>query len=85
MISSVTVDGGATPVNSYGRANNLVLDLGGILEFYPTERGTLRVEVGDTHLFFGNRDVNVDGTVQSFPGGKMQHSIQVALGYGWRF
>jgi hypothetical protein len=55
------------------------------VELYPSDRSTLRVEVGDTHLFFGTRDVNVDGNTQIFPGGKMQHSIQLVVGYGWRF
>ena len=70
---------------SYARSTNFVLDLGGIIEFYPSERSTLRVEVGDTHLFFGTRQVNTDGTIQSFPGGALQHTIQLVVGYGWRF
>ena len=76
---------GSTSSYSYSRSNNFVLDLGGIVEFYPNERNTLRIEIGDTHLFFNTRDVNVDGSVEPFPGGKMQHSIQLIVGYGWRF
>lgn len=33
---------------SYGRSTNLVLDLGGIVELYPTAHGTLRLEAGTT-------------------------------------
>jgi hypothetical protein len=84
-LTSITASGGSAPVYTYGRSNNFVLDLGGILEYYPGERSTLRLEVGDTHLFFGTRDVNVDGAIQPVGGGKMQHSIQVMLGYGRRF
>jgi hypothetical protein len=62
-----------------------VLDLGGIVELYPSERSTLRMEVGDTHILFGTRDLNVNGTPQPVPGGNLQHSIQFILGYGWRF
>ena len=69
---------------TYGRSTNFVLDLGGIVEFYPRERNTLRIEIGDTHLFFGTRDVNFDGSIEP-GGGKMQHSIQLMIGYGWRF
>ena len=76
---------GESPTYAYGRSNNFVLDLGGIVEFYPRERNTLRIEIGDTHLYFGTRDVNVDGSNKSYPGGKMQHSIQLMVGYGWRF
>ena len=83
-LTSVSTSG-TGPTFFYGRSNNLVLDLGGIIEFYPAGHGTLRVEVGDTHLFFGTRDVNVNGSAVAYPGGKMQHSIQLVLGYGWRF
>ena len=76
---------GATTVNGYGRSTNFVLDLGGIVEFYPRESGTLRVEVGDTHLYFTDRSVNIDGSPVTFPGGKLKHSIQFIFGYGWRF
>ena len=79
-LASVTRSG-----TTYSRSTTFVLDLGGIVEFYPTEHSTLRIEAGDTHIYFGTRDVNVSGTVQSFPGGKLQHSLQIALGYGWRF
>jgi hypothetical protein len=70
---------------TYGRSNNFVLDLGGIVELYPSERNTLRIEIGDTHLFFDTRNLTVDGTTQPVSGGKAQHSIQLMLGYGWRF
>lgn len=83
-LASVTTSQSVT-TETYSRSTNFVLDLGGIMEFYPTEKSTLRIEVGDTHLFFGMRDVNSNGTIESFPGGKLQHSIQLVLGYGWRF
>jgi hypothetical protein len=83
-LTSITNTGGA-PTNAYGRSTNFVLDLGGIVELYPNERSTLRFEVGDTHLFFGTRDLTIDGETISVPGGKMQHSIQLMIGYGWRF
>src|SRR5215469_996259 len=79
---------GANPTSltfSYARSTNFVLDLGGIVEFYPTVRSTLRVEVGDTHIFFSTRNVNLGGVIQPFPGGNLDHSIELMLGYGWRF
>jgi len=78
-------DTGTSIAYGYGRSTNFVLDLGGILEFYPHESGTLRIEVGDTHLYFNDRTVNVDGSPVIFPGGKLKHSIQFIFGYGWRF
>ena len=84
-LSSITSSGQSTAAYTYGRSTNFVLDLGGIIELYPSERSTLRIEMGDTHLFYGTRDLNIDGTVQAVGGGKLRHSIQLVVGYGWRF
>jgi hypothetical protein len=84
-LASVTTSGSSTSTFTYTRSNNFVLDLGGIIELYPSSRSTLRIEVGDTHLFFDTRNVVVDGITQSVPGGAMQHSIQLIVGYGLRF
>jgi hypothetical protein len=84
-LTGITTSATAPDSYSYGRSNNFVLDLGGIVELYPSDRNTVRIEIGDTHLFFGTRNLNVDGNIEPVPGGKMQHSIQLVLGYGWRF
>ncbi|HET6932011.1 MAG TPA: outer membrane beta-barrel protein [Candidatus Acidoferrum sp.] len=75
----------ATGQESFSRSTNLVLDLGGIVEFYPAEHGTLRLEAGDTHIYFNTRDINFNGTIVPAGGGKLQHTIQLIVGYGWRF
>jgi hypothetical protein len=67
------------------RATTFVLDLGGIIEFYPAEHGTLRLEAGDTHLYFGSTTLNVNGVPTPVPGYSLRHSIQFTMGYGWRF
>jgi hypothetical protein len=74
-----------TGQESFNRSTNFVLDLGGIVEFYPGERSTLRLEAGDTHIYFNTRDVNFGGTIVPAGGGKLQHTIQFIVGYGWRF
>jgi len=84
-LNSVTGTSSGGFTYSYGRSTNFALDLGGIVEFYPTEKSTLRLEAGDTHIYWGTRSVNVDGTPVPFAGGKMRHSIQFIVGYGWRF
>ncbi len=61
------------------------MDLGGIVEIYPSEHGTLRFEAGDTHIYFVTRDINIPGGTQTFGGGKLRHTIQFTTGYGWRF
>jgi len=70
---------------SYDRSTNFVLDLGGIVELYPNEHGTIRLEAGDTHIYFATRNINLDGVQESFAGGKVRHTIQFNIGYGWRF
>ncbi|HTQ96304.1 MAG TPA: hypothetical protein VMH89_05840 [Candidatus Acidoferrum sp.] len=84
-LAGVTTTGTSSSTFTYARSTNFILDLGGIMEFYPSEHSTLRLELGDTHLFFGTRNVTTDGIVEPVGGGKMQHSIQFIFGYGWRF
>lgn len=80
-LSGITSSGTET----FDRSTNFVLDLGGIIEVYPAKHGTLRFEAGDTHIYFGTRDVNIAGTPEPVGGGKLRHTIQFATGYGWRF
>ncbi len=87
---SAAVTSVATPAQgpityTYGRSTNVVLDLGGIVEFYPSERSTLRLEAGDTHLFYGTKSINIDGAPTLYPGDGLKHTIQFIVGYGWRF
>jgi hypothetical protein len=84
-LTGINTSSSSSTTYTYARSTNFVLDLGGIVEFYPSERSTLRIEAGDTHLFFGTRNVDVDGITEQVGGGKMQHSIQFIFGYGWRF
>jgi hypothetical protein len=84
VTSTSDKNSGATSF-TYGRSTNVVLDLGGIVEFYPGERSTLRLEAGDTHIFYGHRSVDVNGVATSYPGGGLKHSIEFIVGYGWRF
>jgi hypothetical protein len=46
------------------------LDAGGVLEFYPTERTTLRFDAGNLLITRGSATVN---------------SFQASVGFGWRF
>jgi hypothetical protein len=49
------------------------IDVGGVLEYYPSPRTVVRVDIGDTILFYGGSAL---GTV---------HNFQPALGFGFRF
>ena len=84
-VTSLSDHSSDAPFYTYGRSTNFVLDLGGIVEFYPSERSTLRLEAGDTHIFYGDRSVAVNGVPMSYSGGELRHSIEFIVGYGWRF
>ena len=84
-VTSLTTTTGGSTDYTYGRSTNVVLDLGGIVEFYPNEHGTLRIEAGDTHIFYGTKTVEENGAPFVYPGGGLKHSIQLVVGYGWRF
>ena len=73
---------------------NLVFDLGGVVEFYPSKKLVLRVDVGDTIIRYPQRTVSfvtVDPTtgatgLDSFVTPSFNHrSVQVMAGVGFRF
>jgi hypothetical protein len=84
-LRSISIAPGGSTSYTYARSTNFVLDLGGIVEFYPSERSTLRIELGDTHIYWGTRSLNDNGVIISSDGGKLRHSIEFMFGYGWRF
>jgi hypothetical protein len=84
-LTTITTTTNSAAVDGYDRSTSFALDLGGIIEFYPAEHGTFRLEVGDTHVYFGNRNVSNNGMIVPSPGGALRHSIEFITGYGWRF
>jgi hypothetical protein len=89
---------GGTGVNAFSlkfrRQTNLVFDLGGVLEFYPSKKIVLRVDVGDTILRYPRRTVDfvtldpATGAfrLDSFPTPSFnRRTIQVIAGVGFRF
>jgi hypothetical protein len=72
--------------NLFDRSTNFVLDLGGVVEIYPTRRTTLRFDLGDTHVYFATKSlVSPNGSVASVPGGQRLHTMVFSVGYAWRF
>ena len=70
-------------VNGDPRANpKFVLDVGGVVEAYPTRHLQLRLDVGDTIFPLGSDTVQV-GT--GFRRGGALHNLQVSFGLGIRF
>ncbi|HVS87690.1 MAG TPA: hypothetical protein VHF01_05665 [Candidatus Acidoferrum sp.] len=72
--------------NFFDRSTNFVLDLGGVVEIYPTRRTTLRFDLGDTHVYFATKSlVSPNGAVTSVPGVQRLHTMVFSVGYAWRF
>jgi len=60
----------------------LMLDAGAVLEYYPSHRTVLRLDLGDTILFYGSQALYRGPS--SPPLGAV-HNFQPALGFGFRF
>ena len=63
------------------------MDLGGVLEFYPSKRILTRFDVGDTMIRYPSRD-NPDGFFNTPPPrlpAELRHNLQVTAGIGFRF
>lgn len=64
--------------------SNFALDVGGVLEYYPTARVIVRVDVGDTIIPFGDKTINSPlPPVVTRPG--TTHNLQTSFGVGFRF
>lgn len=57
---------------------NFALDLGGVVEFYPSRHFVTRIDLGDTIVRFGEN---------SYPEGRPYtgHNLQISVGFGVRF
>src|SRR6266404_8644285 len=89
---------GGTGLNAFRidfrRQTNLVFDLGGVVEFYPSKKIVLRLDVGDTIIRYPQRTLtflNIDPTtgaptLDSFILSPYYHrTVQVIAGVGFRF
>lgn len=64
------------PEGCLAEKNNFALDLGGTLEFYPSESTVVRIDAGDTMIRF-SRDAAGDST--------WTNNFQFSAGLGFRF
>lgn len=64
----------------------LALDLGGVVELYPSKRTIVRIDVGDTIIFYNGETIRR----LSLPGGPQEqldtgHNLQTSIGFSFRF
>lgn len=60
---------------------DFALDVGGVLELYPSERSVVRFDVGDTIVYVGQRS----GALGALVGDFTSHNFQFSIGVGIRF
>lgn len=72
-----------TRYNPTFEATRFALDLGGVLEVYPSERTIIRIDHGDTIISFGDGLIN-SGTQPPRRLGTT-HNRQTTFGFGFRF
>ena len=63
------------------------MDLGGVIEFYPSDRIFTRFDVGDTMIRYPSRDNTAAFTLAPPPRlpAELRHNLQVTAGIGLRF
>lgn len=66
-------------------ATNLAIDMGGVLEFYPTRHLVMRADFSDLTIRYGARAaVSFSGVRYTAPS-YWDTSLQTSFGFGWRF
>jgi hypothetical protein len=71
-------------VRNDGSQNYFAVDVGGVLEFYPSPRVIVRFDIGDTIIPFGNNIINTGGLPSAIRLGTT-HNLQGSIGVGFRF
>ncbi|MEK6282350.1 MAG: outer membrane beta-barrel protein [Acidobacteriota bacterium] len=74
---------------------DFALDLGSVIELYPSQRTILRFDIGDTMIHSGSGEVVVIPGITQFPSGfsipfkdvvrSTSHNLQFSVGIGFRF
>lgn len=76
------------------RLTNFAVDVGGVIEFYPSKRLVTRLEAGDTLIHYSSRQSSflffdpTTGIPVLFPfttRSETRHNFQFVAGVGWRF
>jgi hypothetical protein len=71
-------------VRNDGSQNYFAVDVGGVLEFYPSPRVIVRLDFGDTIVPFGDNTINTGGLPPTIRPGTT-HNFQGSFGIGFRF
>jgi outer membrane protein with beta-barrel domain len=85
VVTGFTSEGTAVE-ETLGKYHTFAVDFGGVIEVYTTKRQLIRIDLGDTHLYYHTTHITQpDGSITTLKGGVRQHSIQTSISYAWRF
>jgi hypothetical protein len=84
-LTSVTFSSGTTFMEHFSRATDFALDLGGVIELYPTRHFVVRLDAGDTFRYTGERTLTVNGVPNPTPAFPRRDTMQFGVGFGWHF
>jgi hypothetical protein len=63
---------------------DFAMDVGGVFEYYPTDRLIMRADIGDTIIRYQERQTRV-GSLPVLVPAATKNNLQISLGIGWRF
>ncbi len=82
---------GSCSATSFGRAcsvsheKDFALDLGAVVEFYPSKRVIVRADVGDTIVWYPERFRQTLAPPPTRIDAEVKNNFQLSIGVGWRF
>ena len=84
---SVKVYGNPVPNTRVGRETHFTTDLGGVLEFYPSQKTVVRFDAGETIVRFGPHlePVSLNYLQLVKHPSRIQHNFEITAGVGFRF
>ena len=68
---------------SVSHEKDFALDLGGVVEFYPSQRAIIRADIGDTIIHYSQRTFGA--FIPTVLGAQTKNNLQISIGFGWRF
>lgn len=72
------------PIFGERRKTRFSMDVGGVIEFYPSRDVLTRIDVGDTMIHYGSDSFFPFG-LTILPDSRITHNLQISAGIGFRF
>jgi hypothetical protein len=88
VMRSADDTGPGNPIFTFSRGTYPTFDWGGVIEYYPSQRVVVRVDLSSVHTFYRSVVFITDGDAiplgsSDFP--YVADSLHVMFGMGWRF